>query len=220
MGSFKRTSYKSFSSLHYKITKSTYDEFALKYANIWEWNKETFKEILINNIDPFCRFCKRNGKVLLAGSGTGRDYKLLTEKGFSCVGIDYSRAMVKEAQKRTGGVFIKSDIRHISFKNEYDGIYCESLLTHLSIRDAKLVLRKFLISLKSKGILYLAVKIGEQGVYVSNDIGGKRYYMVYDKNKFCNLVKRMGFDIICTIISDHTEKSRPKWLSLVAKKIS
>lgn len=219
MDSFKKTSYKSFSDFHYRFTKSTYNKFALKYADMWEWNKETFKEILINNIAPFRRFCKKNGKVLLAGSGTGRDYKLLSEKGFSCIGVDYSKTMIKEARKRTGGVFMESDIRDISYRKKYDGIYCESLLTHLSKKDAKSVLQKFFNILNNNGILYLAVKIGKQGIYVSDDIGGKRYYMVYDKNNFCNLVKRVGFDIIHTVVSDHTEKSRPKWFSLVGRKI-
>jgi len=185
---------------------------------MWEWNKKTQKSIIKTGIVPFSKFCKKRGKVLIAGCGTGRDYQILSEKGFSCLGIDYSQSMINEGLKRTKGKFLKANIKDFSTKNRYDGIYCESALTHLSKSDTKKVLSNFFNNLVDKGILYVAVKIGDPGIYVSDDIGGKRYFMIYDKNDFCNLVKENSFKIIKTTISNHTDNSRPKWLSVVAQK--
>jgi len=126
--------------------------------------------------------------------------------------------MIGEAKKRTKGTFLQADIKDYSSKDRYDGIYCESALTHLSKSDAKRVLSSFSKNLTDKGILYVAIKIGEPGIYVSDDLGGKRYFMIYDKEEFSGLVNNIGFDIIQTIISDHTDDSRPKWLSIVARK--
>jgi SAM-dependent methyltransferase len=215
---FRKTSYKSYTDYHSGITKNTYDKFVLEYAEMWEWNKETQKEIIKYNIIPFSKFCKKNGKVLIAGCGTGRDYQIFSEKGFSCLGIDYSKSMISEALKRTRGKFLKANIKDFSTKDKYDGIYCESAFTHLSKNDAKKVLSNFFKNLVNKGILYVAIKIGEPGIYVSDDLGGKRYFMIHDKDRFLDLVNDIGFDIIQTMTSDHTDNNRPKWLSIVARK--
>ncbi len=215
---FRKTSYKSYSDYHHNITQNTYDKFVLEYAEMWEWNKKTYKEIIKNNIIPFCKFCKQGGKILIAGCGTGRDYKILSEKGFSCLGIDYSKSMLDEAKRRTNGNFLRMDVKDYFSKDQYDGIYCESAITHLSKKNARLVLSNFFKNLTNEGILYAAVKIGEPGIYVSDDLGGKRYYLIHDKDKFCKLVNNTGFDIIETIVSDHTDVNRPKWLSIVARK--
>jgi len=216
---FKKTSYKSYTRHLSNITRNTYENFSSKYAEMWEWNKKTQKSIIKTGIVPFSKFCKKRGKVLIAGCGTGRDYQILSEKDFSCLGIDYSQSMINEALKRTKGKFLKADIKDFSAKSKSDGIYCESALTHLSKSDTKKVLSNFFNNLVDKGILYVAVKIGDPGIYVSNDIGGKRYFMIYDKNDFCNLLNEKGFKIIKTMISNHTDSSRPKWLSIVAKKV-
>lgn len=215
---FRKTSYKSYTNYHSSITQNTYNKFALKYASMWEWNKKTCKEIIRNNIVPFSRFCKKGGSVLIVGCGTGRDYKIFSDKGFNCLGIDYSKSMIFEAKKRTSGTFLIADIKDFSATDKYDGIYCESALTHLSKNDAKKALSNFSNNLTNKGILYVAIKIGNPGIYVSDDLGGKRYFMIHDKDKFSKLVNNVGFDIIEAIISRHTDKSRPKWLSIVARK--
>jgi len=63
---FRKTSYQSYSKRHSKVTKDTYDKFALEYANMWEWDKKTQEAIMKYNIIPFSKFCKQGGKVLVA----------------------------------------------------------------------------------------------------------------------------------------------------------
>lgn len=216
---FEKTGYQDFNRYGFEATRSSYERFAREYGERWEWSSKTYGEIISFNILPFSEYCTPGGKVLIAGSGTGRDFKILSEKGFSCIGIDYSRSMVEEARRRVGGVFVHADIREIDLGvAEFDGVYCESALTHLSLDDVSKVLSKFFRAMTSNGALYIAVKIGDPGIYVTSDIGGPRYFNVFDKNSFTNLLKEKDLEIKYSAISEHTDEFRPKWLSIVAKK--
>ncbi len=216
---FIKTEYNEFNQECFTATKEAYEKFSSKYAEMWEWNPETEREILKYNIRPFCNYCKKGGEVLILGCGTGRDYQLLAKEGYSCTGVDYSSSMLEEAKDRTNGRFIQADIREFDIdKEKYDGVYCESIFTHLSRQDAVLVLSRVKKSLKEKGALYIAVKIGNSGIYFTNDIGGIRYFTVYEKEDFLELISSVGFNVVYSMISEHTEKDRPRWFSLVAKK--
>ncbi len=67
-------------------------------------------------------------------------------------------------------------------------------------------------------MVYLSFKIGEQNILVMNDLVGKRYLTVFPKKKLDILIKKIGFKVLWSEISSHTDPSLPKWYSLVVQK--
>lgn len=197
-----------------------YNTHAHEYAEEIEWNKKIFKEVRKLNINPFCKFCQKGTSVLLIGCGTGRDHFLLKQKGYQCVGVDISEGMLSEARKRVEkGDFTKLDLCNITeLKRKFDAIYCESALTHLPSNKIVQALSTFHKMLKSDGIIYTAVKIGKTGIFEKETFGAKRFFVVYSRNLFINLINKAGFKILWQKTSRHSLTGFPKWFSLIAKK--
>lgn len=201
------------------MTMQTYDRFAKEYAQKWEWDPVTIKEIDKYNIRPFVKHAPKNGNILLLGCRTGRDYQLLSNKGYNCLGIDFSYGLLTEAITRVpNGLFLHQELRNLPFMpGSFDGIYANAL-THVPKQDMNSMLRDFRIFLRPKGIVYLSVKLGTKGVLATNDLGSERFHTLYSKDEILNHIKTSGLKIVWEEESDHSDTSLPRWLSLIAKK--
>lgn len=200
-------------------TLQTYDRFAKKFADKWEWNPATVKEIKKYNIRPFMKYAAKYGKVLIVGCQTGRDYHLLSELGFSCLGVEYSYGLLSEAIKRVPkGIFIHLYPKSLPFlPGSFDAIYAD-MFTIIPKQDTKQILNDFRIFLKMGGILYISVKLGEKQVICLDDIGGKRYFALFRKEEIIQLLKSSGFTILWSQESTDTDSSLPNWFSAIGKK--
>lgn len=198
-----------------------YEKNAKDYADQVEWNKEIVKEIYKYNIKSFCLFCEKGSHILLAGCGTGRDLSIFQEKGYKCLGVDVSKGMLREAKRRVpDGNFKKLDIRNFDkLKQKFEAIYCESALTHISKKETEKVLKVFYLLLKSRGIIYVGVKIGKTEVIKKELFGDERFFSIYEKAEFEDVIKNAGFEVLWKKESKHTLPGFPRWLSLIGKKI-
>jgi|GEM_PF-5790367 SAM-dependent methyltransferase len=210
---------KDLSETQIYVTTQTYDRFAKEYADKWEWNQKTIKEIEKYNIKPFQKLVAKGSNVLIVGSRTGRDYSLLTKAGYQCLGVEPSFGFLAEAVKRVkGGLFIRLDLRDLPFMPEsFEAIYADAL-THIPKKDLGDTLKDFRIFLVKKGFLYLSLKLGKSGLLVDKSIGGKRFMTLYSKEEIVRKVERTGFSIVWSEESSHTDPSHPRWLSLMLKK--
>lgn len=201
------------------LTMQSYNRHAKKYAKLWEWNPKTIKEIKKYNIKPFVRFVPKASKVLLIGSRSGRDYSLLSDAGYICIGVEPSYGLLSEFASRVpNGLYMRLDFETLPFMpKSFDAIYADAL-THLPKKKINAVLRDFRIFLKPKGYMYLSLKIGRVNVFFINDAGGKRYMTVYKKSEVLRMVKEVGFKVLWSEMSEHTEPSLPRWFSLILQK--
>jgi len=201
------------------VTMQTYDRFAQKFAQNKEWNKNTIKEIEKYNLKPFIKYAKKNGRVLIVSCQTGRDYVLLTQKGFHCLGVGFSYGLLTEAVKRVpDGIFVRLDLNRLPFMpDSFEAVYADALM-HNPKKGMRELLKDFHIFLKDKGVLYLSVRLGEADVIMMNDLGGKRYITLYRQDEVLALVKSAGFKLLWSAVSPHTDPKLPGWFSLMAKK--
>lgn len=201
------------------VTRDFYNRCAKDYAEKIEWLPKTRAEILKYNITPLVKYTPKGGSVLLVGCGTGRDYALLTQKGFKCLGIDNSFGMLNEARKRVKGNFLKLDLREIKkLKRKFDAISCESALPHIPEKELDRILQNFKACLTGKGIIYLAVKVGKKGVIQRANFGSKRFFLVYDQKDFKKHLCQNGLKILWQAISKHTLANYPRWYSIICTK--
>jgi len=105
-------------------------------------------------------FRKHNvNRILVPGSGYGRNTKLFSSSGFNVVGIEISEVACDLARQFDPlSRFYKGSVLDMSFDtDEYDAIYCFNVLHLFRAEERKLFMEECLGKLRKKGILYLTV---------------------------------------------------------------
>ena len=195
-----------------KEAVKAYDKIASLYS---KYKYERLMQYQLNNF-----ISKLPGKKILdAGCGIGRDTEYFLEENYNPIGIDISQGMLDEAKKLVPkAVFKKMDFKKTSFKEkEFDGIWCMASLADIPRDEVNEALKEFNRLLKNKGILFIATKHGQGEEIIKkrkyNDM--PRAYVYYGKIELEDLLKKQGFQIQHSIISEDQDK---EWLEIFAKK--
>src|SRR3989338_11580752 len=116
----------------------------------------------LGELEKFVSLVKQSGgkKVLDLGCGSGIQSKQLFQAGLEVVGLDLSPEMIREAKKRVPkGKFIVGDMTEMVFPIEsFDGVFAQASLLHIPKKLIPEVLGSIHKILRTKGILYLALK--------------------------------------------------------------
>jgi SAM-dependent methyltransferase len=101
---------------------------------------------------------RQNGvkKILVPGSGYGRNTKLFSESGFDVTGIEISDVVLEMAKKYDPQTkHDKGSVLDMSFdKNKYDAIYCFNVLHLFREKERKLCLRECADKLRDNGLMF------------------------------------------------------------------
>ena len=138
----------------------------MKIRKIYDKNVENYAKnggvILLDNLSYFISLISSGGKILDSGSGVGQDVEFFYKKGFEATGIDFSRKMIEYSRKkRRGGTFAVGDLFQIKnkfSKENFDGIWISSVITHLKENDITKALKIARWVLSSNGIMGVIVK--------------------------------------------------------------
>jgi 2-polyprenyl-3-methyl-5-hydroxy-6-metoxy-1,4-benzoquinol methylase len=108
----------------------------------------------------FLSLCPPGCTILDVACGTGKYWGLILESGRSVLGIDQSRQMLLQAQKKFPSVPVeKIGMQELSYREAFDGITCMDAMEFVFPEDWSLVLRNFHNALKAGGHLYFTVEI-------------------------------------------------------------
>jgi SAM-dependent methyltransferase len=110
---------------------------------------------------PFLREIPRGGRILDAGSGSGRDSLAFSQRGYEVISIDASKEMVAATTKLTGQEALLLTFDALDFDGEFDGIWACGSLVHVARQDLNSVLTRLSRALKPNGVLYLSFKHGD-----------------------------------------------------------
>jgi SAM-dependent methyltransferase len=167
--------------------------------------------------DRFFASVKPGGRVLDLGSGSGRDLKVMRERGFDPLGIDGAPSLVKLAAEFSGANCVVMRFEDLSFDDEFDGAWACASLLHLPKRELPLVLKRVFNALTEDGAFFLSVKVGD-GETVLPD--GRRF-SYYRPLELHRLLEEVGFCVDQSWLTD--DSLRPQrtldWLNVVAKRI-
>jgi SAM-dependent methyltransferase len=143
----------------------------------------------------------RNGKVLDAGCGPGRDVRMLTKNGYTVTGIDSSEKMVKIAQERNPDTkILVGDIRRLPFADAlFDGVWSLASTVHFYEPDVLRALREYYRVLKPGGVLYIGVKAGKD--VLEERFGARIFYHQHDPETFLALVRKAGFEVLEHVVA-------------------
>ena len=164
--------------------------------------------------DKFLKLMPKNGRILDAGCGSGRDAKLFKDSGYDVTAIDGSIEMCRLASEFSGIDVKHMQFQEIDFDKEFDGIWASASLLHVPSDELDSVLMKLRNSLKENGILYASFKYGDfegerNGRYF-NDLTESAAIKIFEKNEF---------KVIETWITHDARPSREdeRWTNILLK---
>lgn len=189
-------------------------------AGFWERTKDFAMKKQLND---FISLIGSRGKILDLGCGAGRDSRILAEKGYEIVGIDYSNEMLKSARKLHGDLknihFRKMDMRKLDFKNRvFDGVWASASLLHIPKKEIPKVLREVRRVLKPNGYFFVAVKKGEGERMVASEKYGKpmeRFFSFFEVEELRSFLERANFEVVNKQMETIGDT---KWIQIIAKK--
>lgn len=147
----------------------------------------------------------KRGRVLDVGSGRGMFLEAALERGWSCVGQEFSMDAAEAIQKRLGiEVVVCRELNKAGFEAEsFDLVNMNHVLEHLY--EPELAVREIHRILKPGGLFYCEVP--RQGNFLNNlsNIFGKRdfgfsylpeHLFLFDKRSLSMLLNKSGFDVL------------------------
>jgi SAM-dependent methyltransferase len=152
----------------------------------------------------FCEKLPKGGYILDLGSGTGVPYaKLLIEKGFKVLGIDFSAEMVKIARKNVPKAkFKEMSMTDLNFTDHFDGIFSSYSMLLLNPELFKLTAKRIVKAIKRKGIFYLCLNgPWKEGADLDDDViiefkGKKMYSRPYSKEEILDILVPLGMELL------------------------
>ena len=131
--------------------------------------------------------CKlpKGGRILDAGSGSGRDTAAFIRRGYLVEAFDLSPALCELSTEFTG---IQASVRRfqeVDEKEEFDGVWACASLLHVPEAELGEVTNRLVRALKTKGVLYMSFKYGA-GERVAED---GRFFVDMTEDRIHDLVQ-------------------------------
>jgi SAM-dependent methyltransferase len=183
-------------------------------AHAQEYFDRTFSADLSPLYDRFLTYVKPGGRILDAGSGSGRDLKALHARGYDLVGIDSSPTLAKIAAEFSGTTCLVMRLEDLALEGQFDAAWACASLLHIQKRKLLSVLRRLRMTLAQGGILFVSVQLGEG----EQQLPDGRYFAYYTSDEFTRYLYRAGFSVEQTWTSEDSLQSRRgiRWLNIIA----
>ncbi len=110
--------------------------------------------------------------ILDAGCGIGRDSKFFLKEGYDITAFDASTEMVKYSTRELGKQTLLLKFQDLNFKQEFEGVWANLSLMHVSYEETKDAYTRIYNALKPGGIFYGSYKYGAG--YMS--VKGREFY--------------------------------------------
>jgi SAM-dependent methyltransferase len=113
----------------------------------WSTIADSWTHLRVKALEEVINFCysiPKVGLVLDVGCSNGRNLVPFLERGFPCIGVDFSRSMIREAKiflkrRGLGANFLIADVRFLPFKEKtFDYILYTRTLHHLPTTELRI----------------------------------------------------------------------------------
>lgn len=204
---------------HKKLPSSSCKARTIQYYNR---NARNFFDSTVNRdltvlYTPFLSNLALGDYILDAGCGSGRDSKAFLKRGYRVKAIDASSSLIRMATTFIGQ---KCEVRRfdkIGYKSQFDGIWACASLLHIPKPEIALVLKRLVIALKPRGLLFISMKKGKGDGFVNG-----RYFSLYSRGEIVSLVSNVSQLKLLTVWETRSSTSFPKqqsWLNCLAIKL-
>ena len=166
----------------------------------------------------FLRELPRGGRILDAGSGSGRDTAAFVRQGYAVEAFDLSPSLCELSTEFTG---IEASVRRfqdIDERDEFDGIWACASLLHVPEEELGEAIGRLVRALKSKGVLYMSFKYGA-GERVADD---GRFFVDMTEGRLLAVlqkVRKLKVQRVWTTLGEGKFEGRGEWLNALASKL-
>lgn len=191
-----------------------YDQYAPGYAQ--KWGTTVQEEVIIHR-DTFLGLLPKEGAVLDAGTGPGRDTAWFIAYGRKAIGVDSSQGQLTEARNLYSDVPVAAmDLRKLAVKpGTLAGVWDNATFHHILSEPAQQeVLKQYYNALADGGCLFLRVKRGDG---IGTDEHG-RTFKYYQQSELEDLVKSAGFNVLESNVQPDSMKPGQEWVYLFARR--
>ncbi|MDZ7759123.1 MAG: methyltransferase domain-containing protein [Desulfovermiculus sp.] len=187
-------------------SKSFYQNQAQAYF------KQTFGVDPSSFLLPLVRHLSPGARILDVGCGVGRDMLWLTNRGYSCTGLDSSPALAELARRHTGLKVIEADFEAFDFQGmDMDALLLVGALVHVPHERFQLIFSRIHRALKPKGHVLLTMKQG-QGEQTRPD--GRVFYL-WSKADLMPIFEDCGLRCIEYYEQQSKIRASDMWMSFV-----
>ena len=193
-----------------RILKANYDLI----SEDWGRARKTLppKDRLLFN--QFIDTLPEKARILDLGCGTGIPIaKLLSDKGFSLLGIDRSEKLLKVAQENVpNAIFQRGEIEDYHIEGAYEGVVMWDSLFHIPAGKHRAILEKIYQSLTLGGLIILSSggSEGEIGGFTDFMFGVEFFYDALPPQELCRVCEDIGYKIEQYSIVNHPDGARDK----------
>lgn len=154
--------------------------------------------------------------ILDFGCGSGRDTKYFLERGYVVDAIDGSEELCKLASDYTGIEVKQMLFQDLQEVEKYDAIWACSSILHLSYAELVDVMKKMVVAVKDKGLIYTSFKYG-----TFEGVRNGRYFIDMTEDSLEKLLQDVdGLVVEETWVTSDVRPGRgeEKWLNLFLRK--
>lgn len=143
------------------------EEVKEKLRETWNVIADSWTHLRATPLPEVIKFCssiEKKGSVLDIGCGNCRNLIPFIERGFSCVGFDFSKNMIREAKnflkrKKLSANLLIADVTSLPFKNNtFDYILFTRALHHIPTKKARIeTLNEVKRTIKKNGEILITI---------------------------------------------------------------
>ena len=165
----------------------------------------------------FLKYVEPGGRILDAGSGSGRDTLALLQHGYKVDAFDASPALCKLSTQLTGVEAQVLRFQEFDCAPRYDGIWACASLLHVPEGELENAISRLIGALKPGGALYVSFKHGAEE-RISRD---GRFFLDLNKESLQQLFRHfpsMSLEEVWLSSGEGTHQGRDEWLNAIALK--
>ncbi len=128
--------------------------------NSQEFFNRTINADVQDLYQKFLTHVPKQGRILDAGCGSGRDSRFFLGRGYDVTAFDGSLEMTKMASNLLGKNALHMLFQDMPFSSEFDAVWANASLLHVPYQNLRGVIDGFHKALVPNGILYASFKYG------------------------------------------------------------
>lgn len=193
-----------------------------KTIEFYEKNAQSYfdstKNLDVSEVyDKFLPFVPKNGTILDAGCGSGRDSKHFKEKGYKVIPFDASSELARLSSEYIGQPVLVDTFQNIKLDKPVDAIWAFASLLHLEKQELDGSIKNLLDNLKPGGVMLACFKQGD-GELV--DAKGRQFINFTEKGLKKYIEKSPDVEIEkLWKTGDSLNRNDTVWLNVILKKV-
>jgi len=178
---------------------------------------ETVAVDLMPLYQEFLPLLSKQGSILDAGCGSGRDTKYFIEQGFQVSAFDASTELAKKASNYTGITVDINTFEHYQSTQALDAIWACASLLHVPSKQLQHAFNNLAKQLKIGGFFYCSFKYGSDDIERNG-----RSFTNANEQRLAQFIEGSGLVIKKTWLTADARPDRQdeKWLNAILIKIN